>query len=130
MTSQPTPAQARMVEDFQAQGNRAQVRFSDNSQPFVVLPMFEVTSGRFAGRTVDLAVEVQPDGGVGSALHVQADPNLLALGQPDQQTNGYNVIQSTLGAGWQYWSFNLMAAWPSRRAVDLIPIFNGVLERA
>lgn len=130
MTGQPTPAQARMVEDFQAQGNRAQVRFSEHSQPFVVLPDFEVVSGRFAGRTVDLAVEVQPDGGVGSALHVRAEPNLLALGPPDQQGNGYHVIQSTLGDGWQYWSFNLMAAWTSRQVGDLIPIFNGVLERA
>ena len=130
MTGQLAPAQSGLVEEFQAQGSSVQTTFSAHGQPFVVLPGFEVISGRFAGRTVDLAVEVQPDGGVGAALHVRAEPNLLALGPPGQQTNGYHVIQSALGPDWQYWSFNLMAMWPSRRAGDLIPIFNGVLDRA
>jgi hypothetical protein len=122
--------QAQLEADLKAQGFTTEV-ITVGGQPFVLLRDFTVSSGRFEGKIIDLALEVQPSypQHLAAALHVKAEPKLLP---PGRQPNGYNVLEgnSPLGPDWQYWSFNFTDAWRGGRGASLSAIINQVMDNA
>ena len=73
---------------------------------FAVLPKFEISVGKFAGKIIDLALQTTPDypNSVHSSIHVKAEPQLYE--PKDNIQNIRNVQPSALGAEWRYWSKN------------------------
>lgn len=97
---------------------------------FVVLTDFEIVSGRFARRVIDLGLPATPDfpRSVGASIHVRANPQLLEY---QNVPNLLNIIQSPLGAEWRYWSHNLnWAGERDRSAARLLYQVNGIFDRA
>jgi len=116
----------RMVADLRALGfERAEATAAADGSPFALLKEYTVPLGRFAGRTIDLALPAPTNypQGVGSAVHVKASPQLL----PDGAVAGrQNVIASPLGLEWRYWSHNF--GWAGERSTrELMTQVNRIL---
>lgn len=120
---------ARMLADLRALGYEAGLA-SASGLEYAVLHGYEVASGRFAGRLVDLALPVPPDfpRSAGASVQVRSDPVLLDY--HDTVPGVRNIIQSPLGAEWRYWSHNFN--WQpggERSAARLLYQVNGIFDR-
>jgi len=96
---------------------------------FAVMQVFEISLGRFAGRTIGLALQATPDfpKTVPSAIHVRAAPHLYDVS--DSVPNVRNITASGLGGEWRYWSHNF--GWKGDRAArNLMSQVNGVFLHA
>jgi hypothetical protein len=97
------------------------VKGADNSD-YVVIKDYEINSGRFAGRIIDLGIFPTPEypRNVGSAIHVKADPQLYE--KSDTLANVRNITDSHLGPEWRYWSnnFNWKTEGSARRLLSQI----------
>lgn len=73
---------------------------------FVIIPDYEIPLGRFAGRVVELGIEVLNDypRRVASSIHIKSSPHLLD--KSDTIPKVRNIIDSPLGFEWRYWSHN------------------------
>lgn len=100
---------------------------ADNTN-YAVIRNFEVPSGRFQGRIIDLGIPVPNDYPrlVGSSIHIKASPQLLEY--TDSIPGVKNIIISQLGQEWRYWSFRL-EAFPENTAQNLIFQINGIFQR-
>jgi hypothetical protein len=120
---------SRLLSDLISLGHDAvEVRAADGT-PFVVLRAFTVPCGRFADRTVDLALQATADfpRTVASAIHVRAFPQLFETS--DSVANVRNITQSALGHDWRYWSHNF--GWnEERRARRLMSQVNRIFADA
>lgn len=120
-------AQARLEADLRAQGHTTE-SVTAGGLPFVLLCDFTVQSGRHEGRVIDLGFQVVHSypRNLSPAIHVKADPVLR-----DKGSNGeFTVMDSALGTGWQYWSFNMDAVWQGGCGPTLTAIVNEVMNRA
>jgi hypothetical protein len=73
---------------------------------FAVIRNYEVTLGKFVGRTIELGLQATPDfpNTVAAAIHVRSVPHLYDLG--DCVANVRNIQASAIGTEWRYWSYN------------------------
>jgi len=96
----------RLYAELRDLGFEVRKELADNGTPFAVIEEFEVPSGRFMGRTIELGLQATADfpRTVASAIHVRADPQLLDYG--DTEPGVRNITQSPLGPEWRYWSHN------------------------
>jgi Prokaryotic E2 family E len=100
-----------------------------DGQQFGVIKAFIVPVGKFAERTIDLALQVTADfpKTAPSAIHVRATPQLYDVG--DTVANVRNIATSALGAEWRYWSHNF--GWTGERSArHLMTQVNGVFLNA
>lgn len=120
-------SQTQLETDLGAQGHTTEATAA-GGLPFVLLRGFTVQSGRFAGQVVDLGLQVMPNypAELAPSVHVRAQPVLRPFGSDGT----FNVIPSSLGPDWQYWSFNFTDIWQQGRGPSLTAIVNGVMERA
>jgi hypothetical protein len=96
----------RLLAEIRALGHEAELVTGTKGHPFVVIDPFEVSLGRFAGRTIGLGLQATPDfpRTVASAIHVRSAPHLLEC--QDSVPKVRNIQPSELGAAWRYWSKN------------------------
>lgn len=76
---------------------------------YAVIPGFIIPAGSFAGRVIDLAIPATTDypRSFPASMHIRATPHLVPFGSLPNGLGGLkrNVIPSSLGADWQYWSY-------------------------
>lgn len=112
----------RLKSDLEAIGFKVAGSSGNDGQPYVIIPGFEIPTGRFRGRVIDLglmAVANYPQG-VASAIQVKAEPQLFE--KTDTQSGVRNIIDSPLGPDWRYWSknFNWDGEKTTRRLISQI----------
>lgn len=108
--------------------NAVEIRASDGT-PFAMISPYEIAVGRFADRSIELALQAMPDfpNSVASAIHVRANPQLYTIGE--NGNGARNITTSILGGDWAYWSNNF--GWNSERSVRrLMSQVNGIFYRA
>lgn len=119
----------RMVADLKSLGYSVDRRSVD-AHDFAVVHSFEVVSGRFERRMIQLGLPAPPNfpQSVGAAIHIAADPHLLDI--HDTVPGVRNVIASSLGPEWRYWSYNLTWNPSEGRSTDrLIRQVHGIFDR-
>lgn len=119
----------RLRGDLESLGYKATVMNGNDSQVYVIMLGFEVSSGRFAGCVIDLGVMgvANYPQGVAAAVHVRATPQLFE--KTDTQAGVRNIQDSPLGPDWRYWSKNFN--WESEKTTRrLISQINRIFEDA
>ena len=120
----------RLQVDLKALGFETETIRIDNNIVYILISKFQIQSGRFAGRIVDIGFQATPDypQSVSSAMHVRSQPHLFDC---ENIAGVRNIIQSALGEAWRYWSLAFSSNWDSsigtRRLVSLV---NEVFNRA
>ncbi|RYE27486.1 MAG: hypothetical protein EOP45_01060 [Sphingobacteriaceae bacterium] len=118
----------RLIEDLKILGfDEVTVIQDSGNTSYALIPNFEILTGNFAGRIIDLAIPAPPQYPqmFGASIHVRATPHLVPFGPVP---NLRNVIASNLGAAWQYWSycFNISPVNPTS---ELISQINEIFRR-
>ena len=119
----------RLCADLGELGLTVEEVTAADGSPFVVLPKFEVSSGRFIGRVIALGLQATPDfpRTAPSAIHVRATPQLYDYG--DTVPGKRNITRSALGPDWRYWSHNF--GWNGEKtARRLISQINTIFAHA
>ncbi len=112
----------RLKSDLETLGFDVAILNGNDGQRYGVISGFEIPTGRFGGRVIDLgimAVANYPQG-VASAIQVKADPQLFE--KTDSQSGVRNIQESPLGPEWRYWSknFNWDGEKTTRRLISQI----------
>lgn len=118
----------RLVQDLSEMGfKNISTRNDVNGISYAVIPDFMIPAGSHAGRVIDLAIPVPADypRGVGASMHVKAEPHLFPFGNIP---NVRNVVNSGLGAEWQYWSYQFQVR-PTNPTVELISQINEIFRK-
>ncbi|MGE3757640.1 MAG: hypothetical protein AB7H97_07785 [Pseudobdellovibrionaceae bacterium] len=119
----------RLKSDLEALGFKVTISNGSDGQPYVVMCGFEIQTGRFVGRSIDLgvmAVANYPQG-VASAIQVKANPQLFE--KTDSQSGVRNILDSPLGDEWRYWSKNF--SWDGEKTTRrLISQINRIFDDA
>lgn len=104
----------RLAADLRDLGYEVEVVSDQNQHPFVLIRNFTVELGRFANCVIDLGIPAPPDfpRAVGSSIHIRVTPQLLE--PTDNIPNVRNILQSSLGPEWRYWSKNF--GWNGERS--------------
>lgn len=112
----------RLLHDLWELGYKAQLLKGSDDAEYVVIQGYEVPTGRFAGRAINLGIRIMPDYPVTvpSAIQVHADPQLFDYQDTVQGVR--NILQSPLGPEWRYWSkaLNLGTEKTTRRLLQVI----------
>lgn len=119
----------RFFQDLEALGLSNERVTTPDGQAFAVFRSFEVPSGRFQGRLIDLALPavISYPQAVAACIHVCSSPPLFDY--LDSLPNVRNIIQSPLGEEWRYWSRAF--AWSSDHTLlDLMSQINTVFHHA
>ena len=118
----------RLISDLHENGyeTATQAQAPDGTF-YAVIPEFIIPGGSFADRVISLAIPAPANypQGVGASIHIKALPVLSPVGSiPGKR----NVIASSLGGEWQYWSykFNLYQNNPTG---ELIAQINGIFNQ-
>lgn len=103
----------QLLSDLLDQGFTAEIIDGNDGNKYAVIRRYEVELGRFAGRIIDLGILATADypRSVASAIHVKTSPQLLE--KTDTVANIRNIIDSSLGEEWRYWSHNFN--WTTER---------------
>lgn len=120
----------RLITDLHELGFIGTESFNDpNGTPFGLIKDFEVGTGRFSGRRIDLAIPAPAEYGrlVGSAIHVRSTPHLLD--KSDTVPGEKNIVDSSLGLDWRYWSHRFIY-YPEETTKHLMLQINGVFRHA
>lgn len=119
----------RLKSDLETLGFHVAILNGSDGQPYGIISGFEIPTGRFGGRIIDLgimAVANYPQG-VASAIQIRADPQLLE--KTDSQSGVRNIQDSPLGAEWRYWSKNF--SWVGEKTTRrLISQINRIFDDA
>jgi hypothetical protein len=117
----------RFLQDMVGIGYSPEKQVDGNSQNFAVFREFEIQTGRFQGRIIDLGIPVPNDYPrlIGPSIHIKADPQLIEYSNIQ---GVINVIQSPLGTEWRYWSFSLRIN-PENTAQNLMSQIHGIFQR-
>jgi hypothetical protein len=118
----------RLIADLKELGfDKASVITDTANTSYALIPGYEILAGNFTGQLVDLAIPAPPDfpRSTGAAIHLRKDPHLVDFGNVP---NVRNVIVSTLGAQWQYWSyrFTISSSSPTNQLMSQI---NGIFRK-
>jgi hypothetical protein len=73
------------------------------NQTFVVIKKFTIEYGRFNNTIIQLGIPVPTDypRSLMASIHVKSNPILMDYGSSKEK---YNIVKSTLGNDWRYWS--------------------------
>jgi hypothetical protein len=119
----------RLKLDLVRLGFNVTIMLGSDGQNYAVIHGFEIQSGLFKGRVVDVGIMAVPNypQGVASAIQVRAKPQLFE--NTDSISGVRNIQPSPLGDEWRYWSknFNWAAERTTRRLVSQI---NRIFEDA
>lgn len=117
----------KFLDDLVA-GYAPELATDSNGQQFAIIRNYQIELGRFAGKLIDLGLPAQLDYPrmVGQSIHVKSDPILLE--KSDSVAGIRNIIDSSLGGEWRYWSFRF-TAHPEETAKQLMVQINGVFKR-
>lgn len=118
----------RLVEDLNLLGfNEVSVIKDSTGQDYAQIKNFEVPAGSFTGRIIDLAIPAPPQYPqlFGASIHLKTNPHLVPFGFVQ---NVRNVINSNLGAEWQYWSYCFHLN-PSNPTSQLMSQINGIFRK-
>lgn len=119
----------RLKRDLEDLGFKVTLINGSDGQVYAVMLEFEVASGRFAGRIVDLGIMAVANfpQGVAAAIQIKADPQLFE--KTDSESGVRNIQDSPLGPEWRYWSknFNWECEKTTRRLISQI---NRIFEDA
>lgn len=104
----------RLLRDLVTMGYEVERVTAADGNVYAVIRGFVVPIGRFADRTIDLGLLATPDfpRSVASSIHVRSAPQLFEYS--DSVPNVRNIIPSSLGAEWRYWSHNF--GWAGERS--------------
>lgn len=119
----------RLRRDLEALGFKVTEIPGSDGQTYEVMLGFEIQSGQFAGRIIDLGIQALPNypQGVPAAIQVRAKPHLFDLA--DTLSGIRNIKESPLGSDWRYWSKNF--AWECEKTTRrLISQINKIFEDA
>lgn len=119
----------RLQEDLTDLGHEDVAIVEAGGKHFAVIPDFEVLSGQFADRVIDLAIPA-PDNypqRIGNSIHVRADPQLFDY--EDSKRDERNIKESPLGDEWRYWSHRFDATGENATR-KLMSKINGVFHHA
>jgi hypothetical protein len=118
----------RMIEDLKGLGfDQVSVIKDAANTTYALIPNYEILAGSFAGQVVDLAIPAPPDfpRSTGASIHLCKDPHLVGFGSVPGVRN---VIQSNLGARWQYWSYRFIIGSTSP-TTQLMSQINGIFRK-
>lgn len=122
----------RLQDDLKALGfEKVHIVQGADSNNYVIILDFEISSGCFQGRVVDIGFLAPPDypNSVASSINLRSNPHLFDYHQ--SLPNVRNIIQSQLGSEWRYWSYNFAQHWNgeigTRRLMSLV---QGVFDAA
>ncbi|MGG7666045.1 E2/UBC family protein [Dyadobacter sp. BHUBP1] len=116
-----------ILESLREQGYQNVTVLTEGGASYVMIADYEIPTGTFAGRKIDLAIPVPQDypRACPSSIHLRARPHLVDFGSVPGLRN---VINSPLGSEWQYWSYSFQAR-PGNTTRELISQINGVFKR-
>jgi hypothetical protein len=117
----------RLYNDLQQIGHIVDVLTDHKKIEYVVIKDYSITTGQFHGRVIDLAIPVPKDypRTVGPCIHVKSNP--ILLNNIDSIKGKRNIINSSLGPEWKYWSFRFNIS-PENPTVDLLSQINGIFR--
>jgi hypothetical protein len=117
----------RFLQDMVDIGYSPENKIGSDNQNYAVFRDFEIQTGRFQGRIIDLGIPVPNDYPrlIGSSIHIKTNPQLIDY---CHIPNVVNVIQSALGTEWRYWSFSLQI-YPENTAQNLMSQIHGIFQR-
>jgi hypothetical protein len=117
----------RMVADLKNLGyDEVNILKDSSNAEYAVISNFTITVGSFADRVIDLAIPTPANypQGIASSIHIKAEPILAEKGRIEGKRN---VIDSGLGADWQYWSYSFELR-PDNPTSELISQINGIFN--
>lgn len=116
----------RLKQDLLEQSYENVSIVSDGSTSYVLIAGFEIPAGTFTGRVIDLAIPAPNDypRACLSSIHIRATPHLV----PFANIGTRNVINSTLGPDWQYWSYSFYVR-PNNTTLELMSQINAVFRK-
>lgn len=117
----------RFLQDMAEIDYSPEKQVGGDGQIYAVFRKFEIQTGRFQGRIIDLGIPVPNDYPrlIGPSIHIKAVPQLIEY---SNIPNVINVITSHLGAEWRYWSFSLRI-FPENTAQNLMSQIHGIFQR-
>jgi hypothetical protein len=118
----------KFLIDLSILGYSAEKLAGTDSQNYAVIRNFEIPVGRFQGRIIDLGIPVPNDYPrlIGTSIHIRSVPQLLEY--TDTIPNVRNIITSSLGSEWRYWSFRLEVT-PGNTTLNVIHQIHGIFQR-
>lgn len=118
----------RFLEDLVNLGHSCIKGIGTDGIQFAIIQDFEIQTGKFQGRIIDLGIPIPNDYPrlIGSSIHVKASPQLLDY--TDTIPNVRNIIGSSLGADWRYWSFRL-SIHPENTTSNILYQIHGIFQR-
>ena len=119
----------RLLSDMLELGFDAEILADSGGNKYIVIRKYEIEIGRFANRIIDLGIMATPDfpRSAPSSIHIKANPQLLE--KADTIPNVRNIIDSSLGLDWRYWSHNFN--WTEERSTRrLISQINTIFKDA
>lgn len=115
----------RLIEDLAGLNFNVSKVKDSNNQDYAVIDDFEIPAGTLAGRIIKLGIPAPTDypRSFGASIHV--NQHLVPFGNVP---NVRNVVNSALGAEWQYWShrFNIRTNNPTS---ELITQINAIFRK-
>jgi hypothetical protein len=119
----------KLLHDLQSIGYEGHEPLIDiQGVQYGLIKNYEIPSGSFKGRIVDLAIPAPTDYPrvLGASIHIKANPHLVPFGPIP---NLRNVIPSNLGPEWQYWSYQFhKRSEQSNHTLELITQINGIFK--
>lgn len=96
-----------------------------NGIVYAVITGFQIPAGSFAGRVINLAIPAPTDypRSVGASIHIT--PHIAKF---ENIPEFRNVINSNLGAEWQYWSYKFQVR-TANPTLELISQINEIFKR-
>jgi hypothetical protein len=118
----------RLVQDLTDQGYLVSILKDTVGVEYAMISEFEIPSGNFARRIIDLAIPAPTDypRSVGPSIHIKANHILAPIG--NNIPNVRNVVKSNLGADWQYWSCRFTVR-PINPTSELLSQINEYFDR-
>lgn len=105
----------QLAAELEAMGFKPELVADAQNNSFIILHNYTVQLGKFAGKVIDLGIPAPGNypQAVGASIHVRSEPQLYEKGNIP---NVRNVIDSSLGPKWHYWSRNFN--WHAQRKKD------------
>lgn len=118
----------RLINDLKNLGFDDISSIQDNANSkYALLSNYEIPAGTFAGKVIDLAIPApeQYPQIFGASIHLRSEPHLVDFGSVP---NLRNVIVSSLGTPWQYWSYSFKIN-PINPTSELITQVNEIFRK-
>jgi E2/UBC family protein E len=96
----------RLCEDLQEMGFTVEKVKDTNRQDYAVIKSFDIPAGTLVNKIVNLAIPALPDYPRSFPASIHVDQELFPRGQVPGKRN---IINSSLGAQWHYWSYRFVA---------------------